>query len=204
MQKMYSYLVSKELLCYSIRMLKLRTIAIVAIFLTAALFLGPEIAAQLEPSFPPLNLGVLSSYAFLLILLGAAMMLFSSVALFYSGSLLESPTHPSIVFCISGLYSRMRNPFLLGAILVLWGETLEFASIPLITYSLLLTFGIHFWVTFFEEPALQRAFGRVYLEYRKDVPRWFPRLGKSKTPRAPKHHRKARRKIASTSYNHQK
>lgn len=188
-------------------MLKLRTLAIVAIFLTLALFLGPKIAEQLEPSFPALNLGILSSYAFLLILLGATVMIFSAVTLFYSGSLLESPTNPSIVFCISGLYSYMRNPFLLGVILVLWGETLEFASIPLITYSLLLTFAIHFWVIFFEEPALRKAFGRVYQEYRKDVPRWFPRLSfkaKKKAAHSKKPHRKARRKVASSSYHQDK
>jgi protein-S-isoprenylcysteine O-methyltransferase Ste14 len=37
---------------------------------------------------------------------------------------------------------------------------------------------VHVFVLLFEEEALRRRFGAIYEDYRRDVPRWFPRKPK--------------------------
>ena len=80
----------------------------------------------------------------------------------------------------SGLYSRMRNPMLTGGIIILLGESLIFNSLPLLAWAVLFFAANHVYFVFSEEPELEKRFGSEYAEYKKDVPRWLPRLRKTK------------------------
>jgi protein-S-isoprenylcysteine O-methyltransferase Ste14 len=63
-----------------------------------------------------------------------------------------------------------------GVLMIFLGEALIFASIQLFVFFLVM-FGInHIYFVYSEEPGLVRRFGEDYIEYKKNVPRWIPRL----------------------------
>ena len=70
----------------------------------------------------------------------------------------------------------VRNPMITGVLVILLGEAAIAASgWPLLWFAIffaMLTTVIRVW----EEPHLARRFGGEYVNYRRNVPRWIPRL----------------------------
>lgn len=83
----------------------------------------------------------------------------------------DAPRHLVAV----GPYHWVRNPIYIAALLVVVGEAWLFLSLPLLEYAGALAVAVHLFVIGYEEPTLGRAFGGTYAEYRRTVPRWFPR-----------------------------
>lgn len=86
------------------------------------------------------------------------------------------PWDPTRKFIVAGLYRHVRNPMILSLIIVQVGEALWFASwgialLALINFALNTVYFIYS-----EEPGLEKRFGEEYAEYKKNVPRWIPRL----------------------------
>lgn len=77
---------------------------------------------------------------------------------------------------IVGLYRFVRNPMLTGLILILLGETLATASAPLFGWCIAFTTVNSIYIALVEEKALDEQFGEEYLIYKRNVPRWLPRL----------------------------
>ena len=86
------------------------------------------------------------------------------------------PFNPPKRFVVSGPYRHVRNPMMLGALLILGGEDLACESVVLWLYLLVIMTLAHLVVRFWEEPELIRRFGEPYREYQRQVPRWIPRL----------------------------
>jgi protein-S-isoprenylcysteine O-methyltransferase Ste14 len=82
----------------------------------------------------------------------------------------------------AGVYKIMRNPMYFGLVLVLLGESLLFESLILLGYAAVLWAMLHLFVMFYEEPALAKRLGASYQEYCKQVPRWLPRIRRSRNP----------------------
>jgi len=78
----------------------------------------------------------------------------------------------------TGPYRWVRNPIYLAALLVVLGEAWLFLSLPLVIYAASMAIGFHLFVIGYEERTLRRRFGDAYLEYRRRVPRWLPRLSR--------------------------
>ena len=80
----------------------------------------------------------------------------------------------NLVVC--GPYRHVRNPMITGVLAILLGEAAVFASGWLLLwfaiFFVMLTTVIQVW----EEPHLARRFGDEYVSYRRNVPRWIPRL----------------------------
>jgi protein-S-isoprenylcysteine O-methyltransferase Ste14 len=77
---------------------------------------------------------------------------------------------------VRGPYRHVRNPMISGVLAILLGEAAIAAS-----GWLLLWFAIFFVVLatviqVWEEPHLTQRFGVDYLNYRRNVPRWIPRM----------------------------
>ena len=87
-----------------------------------------------------------------------------------------APWFPTGKLIITGLYAYVRNPMILGVLMVLAGECLTISSLRIFFWMLLFFVinNIFFWV--YEEPNLAIRFCSDYLEYKKNVPRWIPRL----------------------------
>lgn len=86
------------------------------------------------------------------------------------------PWDPTKKLIAVSLYSHVRNPMILSLIIILVGEAILFASYGI---ALLATFNFVFNTIYFifsEEPGLEKRFGEEYIDYKKNVPRWIPRL----------------------------
>ncbi len=158
-----------------------KTIAWGAIFMVAALIFGPWLALQFGTSFPSVDIGWVSHAGIPLAVVGICLSLYCAWVLFIPGASRPAPYDAGGSFTIAGPYLYVRNPFMLGIVLALWGEALHMSSIVMIAYAFILTWVIYFWVIFFEEPALTESIGKEYTKYKKSVPRWFPKIKRYKS-----------------------
>jgi len=92
-------------------------------------------------------------------------------AVFGKGTL--SPLDPTKRLVVRGLYRYSRNPMYVGVMLMLIGEAIFAASIPLLIYLVLVFIGFNLFILLHEEPRLKRDFAEEYAEYCKKVRRWI-------------------------------
>jgi len=113
----------------------------------------------------------------ILLVTGGALALWCVILFLSIGRGTPVPIHPPKEFVVTGPYKYTRNPMMLGAWILLIGETLILHSFVLLLFTVF--FGIPAGVLFVigdEEPDLEKRFGNEYLEYKKKVPRWIPDL----------------------------
>jgi protein-S-isoprenylcysteine O-methyltransferase Ste14 len=88
------------------------------------------------------------------------------------GNVMGEPVH----LVVRGPYRHVRNPMITGVLCILLGEAAITASGSLLLwFAIFLTFmatAIRFW----EEPHLVKRYGNEYVDYRRNVPRWIPRI----------------------------
>ena len=63
-----------------------------------------------------------------------------------------------------------------GVLFVLLGESVLTASLPLFRWFLVSGIINAIYIPLLEEPGLVKRFGDEYLTYKRNVPRWIPRL----------------------------
>ena len=85
------------------------------------------------------------------------------------------PWDPSEKLVVSGPYSYVRNPMILGVILVMAAEGLILESYGILGMALLFFLGNTVYFILSEEPHLAQRFGEEYQAYRRHVRRWLPR-----------------------------
>ncbi len=86
-----------------------------------------------------------------------------------------APWEPTQRLVVQGIYRRVRNPMISGVILVLLGESVLTASLPLFYWFLVAALINAISIPLSEEPGLVKRFGEEYLIYKRNVPRWVPR-----------------------------
>ena len=109
----------------------------------------------------------------ILALAGVTLALRSALLLSGRGRPQRGPRPPLV---IAGPYTRVRNPLLLGVLLVLAGVAVATGSAGLWVAAAVAAITAHVWVVRFEEPHLQARFGEAYREYLARVPRWVPNV----------------------------
>lgn len=77
---------------------------------------------------------------------------------------------------VAGPYRHVRNPMMVGVLLVLVGEATLFRTPFLWAYLGFATLAVLLFIPLVEEKRLARRFGAEYDRYRRAVPRWLPRL----------------------------
>lgn len=87
-----------------------------------------------------------------------------------------APWAPTRKLVVIGPYRYVRNPMISGVLITLLGETIVFGSIGLLIWFACFFVLNHANFIFLEEPGLDRRFGEEYRRYKKNVPRWIPRL----------------------------
>jgi len=87
-----------------------------------------------------------------------------------------APWNPPQRLVVQGIYRHVRNPMMSGALFVLLGEALLTASLPLFCWFLVAGIVYALYIPLSEEPGLSKRFGEDYLTYKRNVPRWVPRL----------------------------
>ena len=118
---------------------------------------------------------VVVALASVLIVTGAAVLLYGVWRFAADGRGTPSPTAPTERLVIAGPYRYVRNPMYLAVGAVILGQVLLFYSPALVVYALAFSVAVVTFVKFYEEPTLQRTFGDEYSDYRSRVPGWWPR-----------------------------
>ncbi|MFX1300900.1 MAG: methyltransferase family protein [Promethearchaeota archaeon] len=95
-----------------------------------------------------------------------------------------SPKTPTQHFVVVNLYRYMRNPMILGVLLVLLGEAIIFGFSPIFLWCGFLWIMNHIWFITREEPDLEHRFGEEYHRYKRFVPNW-PRRTPWTSPKSP-------------------
>jgi protein-S-isoprenylcysteine O-methyltransferase Ste14 len=122
--------------------------------------------------------GVLRGLGGLLLVGGILLGLWCTRHFVVLGEGTPNPLDPPKFLVRAGPYQVVRNPMYVSIALILGGEALAFGSMTLVLYLLVVMVLIHLVVVLYEEPTLQRLFGRAYEEYRERVPRWIPGTGR--------------------------
>jgi protein-S-isoprenylcysteine O-methyltransferase Ste14 len=88
------------------------------------------------------------------------------------GPVMGEPVH----LVVRGPYRHVRNPMITGVLCILLGEAAVTASSDLLFwFAIFLAFQVTV-IPFWEEPHLVGRYGDEYVEYRRNVPRWIPRI----------------------------
>ncbi len=108
--------------------------------------------------------------------LGLALMAWTITLFARQGRGTLAPWDAPTRLVVAGPYRHMRNPMMVGVLLVLVGEVTVFRAPLLIAWLAVATLAILLFIPLIEEKRLARRFGAEYDSYRKAVPRWLPRL----------------------------
>jgi len=88
------------------------------------------------------------------------------------------PVRPPQKLVIIGPYKYVRNPIYISEILILFGLSIYFGSASLLILTFAAALFFHLVVIFFEEMSLERRYGEEFLKYKREVPRWIPKIKK--------------------------
>jgi protein-S-isoprenylcysteine O-methyltransferase Ste14 len=87
------------------------------------------------------------------------------------------PFNPPPTLVISGLYGIVRNPMHLGWTIVLIGIAILMQSLTLLVIFIPMFLVVHvLYIKLIEEKELEKKFGQAYLNYKKHVPMWLPKM----------------------------
>ncbi len=137
------------------------------------LWLGGLDSFRIWQSFPGPKL-ILPIVGIISISLGLSLMV-ATIRLFVTvGKGTLAPWEPTQKLVVQGVYRHVRNPMISGVILVLLGEAMLTASLPLFCWFLVAALINAAYIPLSEEPGLVKRFGEDYLIYKRNVPRWVP------------------------------
>ena len=111
-----------------------------------------------------------------LILLGLGFVVYTNKSFFKVGKGTLAPWDPPKKLVVSDLYRYVRNPMISGLSMIILGESMIFYSIELFGFFIFVVIFNHIYFVYSEEPGLTERFGNEYTKYKKNVPRWIPRL----------------------------
>jgi protein-S-isoprenylcysteine O-methyltransferase Ste14 len=86
------------------------------------------------------------------------------------------PTNATQHLVVSGLYRYVRNPMYVGVATCLAAESFLFRSSALFVELVSALIAVHLFVCLYEEPTLARRYGQEFAEFKRNVPRWLPRI----------------------------
>jgi protein-S-isoprenylcysteine O-methyltransferase Ste14 len=145
----------------------------VTIVIPAAILYVTGIPVRLFPS--PWNF-VLPATGLVLVLLGLVLMV-ATIRLFVTiGKGTLAPWNPTQRLVVRGIYRHVRNPMIVGVFCVLLGESSSFGSPWLLGWFAIFCLTNTIYIPLWEEPGLVKRFGDDYRLYKKNVPRWVPRI----------------------------
>ena len=145
------------------------------VLVLASLWLDRLLPVRL-PLVTPLNV-----YLSLLPLLIGGVLCFWAVYSFFKVRGTPFPGNPPPKLVTGGVYSRIRNPMLLGWFLIMFGLGILLNSIFLIFILTPLFVCLNvLYLRNVEEKEMAMKFGKEYLAYRENVPMFMPRLGRRK------------------------
>jgi protein-S-isoprenylcysteine O-methyltransferase Ste14 len=113
---------------------------------------------------------------FILLCIGLFLVIWC-IMIFYSfgkGTLMPLSKLETQKLVITGPYRYIRNPMILGVIIILLGQSLIFGSYSLFEFCIFFLILNLFYIPLFEEKGLIRRFGDDFLTYKAKVHGWIP------------------------------
>ncbi len=122
---------------------------------------------------PDMAFGIVGS---LLLATGLFLSIWTMILFAKVGKGTLAPWNPPKNLIVKGPYCFVRNPMIIGVLLILISECFFFSAIQLVWWAFLFFIinNIYFYV--FEERQLENNFGEEYKNYKKNVPMWIPRF----------------------------
>jgi protein-S-isoprenylcysteine O-methyltransferase Ste14 len=155
----------------------LTPVGIVFFFGLIALFIFVALQVDKFLDFPkllPTSLNIIVSVPILAI--GLFVMIWS-ILHFIKVKGTPVPFNPPPKLVTNGPYAHVRNPMLTGVFVLLFGLGVLFRSISLVSIFTPLFILLNVWeLKAIEERELERRLGKDYVEYKKRVPMFIPRL----------------------------
>jgi protein-S-isoprenylcysteine O-methyltransferase Ste14 len=112
----------------------------------------------------------------LMVAIGTVTLVNAFVRFVIEGLGTPAPVAPTEQLVVGGLYRHVRNPMYIAVIGIVVGQALVLQRPVLLAYAATIGFAMAAFVRGYEEPALTRQFGEQYQCYRREVPRWWPRM----------------------------
>ena len=112
----------------------------------------------------------------LLALIGAGVLISAFARFVMEGVGTPAPVAPTRRLVVGGLYRFVRNPMYIAVVGAIAGQALLFGRPSLLAYAALVGAAMFAFTRLYEEPYLTQTFGDDYVEYRRNVPGWWPRL----------------------------
>jgi protein-S-isoprenylcysteine O-methyltransferase Ste14 len=147
----------------------------------AFLVVAPGVVAGLVPwlltgwrsSHPPVPVAVLGLG---LIALGTGVLLHAFVRFVVEGRGTPAPIAATRRLVVGGVYRHVRNPMYLAVGATIVGQALVLGRPVLLAYAAVFWAVVATFVYSYEEPTLSARYGEDYVDYRRAVPAWWPRL----------------------------
>ncbi len=151
-------------------------------------FIAPIVVCIVVPYFIllferrlPIQSAITSSISLLIpglaiIVIGLALFTATARMFILIGNGTIMPWDPTRKLIVASLYCYVRNPMILSLIILQIGEAILFASYGIAALALFFFILNTVYFILSEEPGLEKRFGQEYVEYKKNVPRWIPRL----------------------------
>jgi len=114
--------------------------------------------------------------AAIVLICGASLQLYTTYLFKRFGKGTLAPWHPTQKLVILGPYRYCRNPMITGVLMILAGEAFFFNTIPILIWTVMFFCVNTAFFIFKEEPDMLQRFGAPYEDYKKQVPRWIPKL----------------------------
>ena len=107
--------------------------------------------------------------------LGAWLALASVSTMLRYGEGTPAPWDPTRRLVLHGPYRYVRNPMMIGVMLILLAEALLLQSPGIAIWFAVFLLLNGFYLPRVEEKGLEQRFGEDYRQYKANVPRWIPR-----------------------------
>jgi protein-S-isoprenylcysteine O-methyltransferase Ste14 len=111
-----------------------------------------------------------------LVILGGVLVLLDAFIRFARADGTPAPPAPTAHLVVAGPYRFVRNPMYVAVAAIILGQALLFGSWGVLLYLALVLIAVASFVRFYEEPTLESTYGEEYLEYKRNVRAWWPRV----------------------------
>jgi protein-S-isoprenylcysteine O-methyltransferase Ste14 len=150
-----------------------------AVFWYGAVYIMVILAPWLDKTWKlnlSISLPVKLPLGILLLLIGIPMVVWT-ITQFLRTKGTPIPFNPPPTMVTNGLYNIIRNPMHLGWTLVLFGVAVLMQSFTLLVIFIPLFVLAHIlYLKLIEEKELEKKFGQAYIDYKKHVPMFIPKL----------------------------
>ncbi|MDR0740133.1 MAG: isoprenylcysteine carboxylmethyltransferase family protein [Puniceicoccales bacterium] len=112
----------------------------------------------------------------ILLFLGLSLAIWTMWLFANKGKGTAAPWNPPKKLVVEGPYAYVRNPMITSVFIMQIAEALLFNSCLVFGLFGLFLLGNMLYFPLFEEKDLEKRFGEDYHTYKRNVPRWIPRL----------------------------